>query len=191
MSSFNDTLWSRIVTNWKHKRPESISFEFLDFIEITIQSFKALGGKPLNPNAAAFVPRNPQTVQPRQPTVRSSPSKQLVAKRLYRVPSRHWLLTMLRTCRVMFFNRCMQVRICFSQTMHNKRQYFLPFILLILLCYVHALRKMWIIHFYLKKFYFPANPQAMTLYGGRMTAARLREVGSITSEAIERLHKWV
>ena len=41
----------------------------------------------------------------------------------------------------------------------------------------------------LKTFYFPANPQAMTLYGGRMTAARLREVGSITSEAIERLHK--
>ena len=34
-----------------------------------------------------------------------------------------------------------------------------------------------------------ANPQAMTLYGGRMTAARLREVGSVTSEAIERLHK--
>lgn len=75
MSSFNDTLWSRIVTNWKHKRPESISFEFLDFIEITIQSFKALGGKPLNPNAAAFVPRNPQTVQPRQPTVTIVPKQ--------------------------------------------------------------------------------------------------------------------
>ena len=35
-----------------------------------------------------------------------------------------------------------------------------------------------------------ANPQAMTLYGGRMTSARLREVGSVTSEAIERLHKY-
>lgn len=29
----------------------------------------------------------------------------------------------------------------------------------------------------------------MTLYGGRMTAARLREVGSVTTEAIEKLHK--
>ncbi|XP_052773741.1 transcription termination factor 2-like [Mya arenaria] len=34
-----------------------------------------------------------------------------------------------------------------------------------------------------------ANPQAMQLYGGRMTAARLREVGSVTKEAIEKLHK--
>ena len=34
-----------------------------------------------------------------------------------------------------------------------------------------------------------ANPQMMTLYGGRMTAARLLEVGSVTTEAIERLHK--
>ena len=34
-----------------------------------------------------------------------------------------------------------------------------------------------------------ANPQAMTLYGGRMTAARLREVGSVTKEAIEKLHR--
>ena len=34
-----------------------------------------------------------------------------------------------------------------------------------------------------------ANPQAMTLYGGRMTAARLKEVGSVTKEAIEKLHK--
>ncbi|OWF46662.1 transcription termination factor 2-like [Mizuhopecten yessoensis] len=33
------------------------------------------------------------------------------------------------------------------------------------------------------------NPQAMQLYGGRMTAARLREVGSVTKEAIEKLHK--
>ncbi|XP_059160044.1 transcription termination factor 2-like [Physella acuta] len=33
------------------------------------------------------------------------------------------------------------------------------------------------------------NPQAMTLYGGRMTAQRLKEVGSITTEAIEKLHK--
>ena len=38
--------------------------------------------------------------------------------------------------------------------------------------------------------YFSANPQAMQLYGGRMTAARLREVGSVTKEAIERLHKY-
>ncbi|XP_069139673.1 transcription termination factor 2-like isoform X1 [Argopecten irradians] len=36
---------------------------------------------------------------------------------------------------------------------------------------------------------YAANPQAMQLYGGRMTAARLREVGSITKEAIEKLHK--
>lgn len=36
---------------------------------------------------------------------------------------------------------------------------------------------------------YAANPQAMTLYGGRMTAARLREVGSVTKEAIEKLHK--
>lgn len=36
---------------------------------------------------------------------------------------------------------------------------------------------------------YAANPQAMQLYGGRMTAARLREVGSVTKEAIERLHK--
>ena len=36
---------------------------------------------------------------------------------------------------------------------------------------------------------FLANPQAMTLYGGRMTAARLKEVGSVTKEAIEKLHK--
>ena len=34
-----------------------------------------------------------------------------------------------------------------------------------------------------------ANPQAQTLYGGRMTQARLREVGSVTAEAIEGLHK--
>ncbi|XP_005107364.1 transcription termination factor 2 [Aplysia californica] len=37
--------------------------------------------------------------------------------------------------------------------------------------------------------FFAANPQAMTLYGGRMTAQRLREVGSITTEAIDKLHK--
>ncbi|XP_061170821.1 transcription termination factor 2-like [Saccostrea echinata] len=36
---------------------------------------------------------------------------------------------------------------------------------------------------------YAANPQAQTLYGGRMTAARLREVGSVTKEAIEKLHK--
>ncbi|KAK3610427.1 hypothetical protein CHS0354_016603 [Potamilus streckersoni] len=36
---------------------------------------------------------------------------------------------------------------------------------------------------------YAANPQAMTLYGGRMTAARLREVGSVTKDAIEKLHK--
>ncbi|KAK6185605.1 hypothetical protein SNE40_007803 [Patella caerulea] len=36
---------------------------------------------------------------------------------------------------------------------------------------------------------YAANPQAMTLYGGRMTAARLREVTTITSEALEKLHK--
>ncbi|CAG5131816.1 unnamed protein product, partial [Candidula unifasciata] len=36
---------------------------------------------------------------------------------------------------------------------------------------------------------FASNPQAMTLYGGRMTAQRLREVGSITTEAIDKLHK--
>ncbi|XP_041370526.1 transcription termination factor 2-like [Gigantopelta aegis] len=36
---------------------------------------------------------------------------------------------------------------------------------------------------------YAANPQAMHLYGGRMTAARLRDVGSITKEAIEKLHK--
>ncbi|XP_053407442.1 transcription termination factor 2-like isoform X2 [Mercenaria mercenaria] len=36
---------------------------------------------------------------------------------------------------------------------------------------------------------YAANPQAMQLYGGRMTAARLREVGSVTKEAIEKLHK--
>ena len=34
-----------------------------------------------------------------------------------------------------------------------------------------------------------ANPQAQTLYGGRMTHARLREAGSVTAEAIEGLHK--
>lgn len=34
-----------------------------------------------------------------------------------------------------------------------------------------------------------ANPQAMTLYGGRMTAARLQQVGDVTAEAIERIHK--
>lgn len=31
----------------------------------------------------------------------------------------------------------------------------------------------------------------MQLYGGRMTATRLREVGSITTEALEKIHKWV
>jgi hypothetical protein len=31
----------------------------------------------------------------------------------------------------------------------------------------------------------------MTLYGGKMNAARLKQVGSITEEAIIRLHKWV
>lgn len=36
---------------------------------------------------------------------------------------------------------------------------------------------------------YSANPQAMQLYGGRMTADRLRQVGSVTKEAIERLHK--
>ncbi|XP_064631066.1 transcription termination factor 2-like [Lineus longissimus] len=36
---------------------------------------------------------------------------------------------------------------------------------------------------------YAANPQAMTLYGGRMNAARLKQVGSITEEAIIRLHK--
>ncbi len=36
---------------------------------------------------------------------------------------------------------------------------------------------------------FTANPQMMTLYGGRMTTARLKEVGNITTEALERLHK--
>ncbi|BFY97124.1 hypothetical protein BsWGS_00165 [Bradybaena similaris] len=36
---------------------------------------------------------------------------------------------------------------------------------------------------------FASNPQAMTLYGGRMTAQRLREVGSITTDAIDKLHK--
>ena len=35
-----------------------------------------------------------------------------------------------------------------------------------------------------------ANPQMNSLYGGRMTQARLREVGSVTAEAIERLHKY-
>uniref|UniRef100_A0A2C9K2C0 Transcription termination factor 2 n=1 Tax=Biomphalaria glabrata TaxID=6526 RepID=A0A2C9K2C0_BIOGL len=34
-----------------------------------------------------------------------------------------------------------------------------------------------------------SNPQAMTLYGGRMTAQRMREVGSITTEAIDKIHK--
>ena len=33
-----------------------------------------------------------------------------------------------------------------------------------------------------------ANPQTAALYGGRMTAARLQEVGHVTSEALERLH---
>ncbi|ESO95145.1 hypothetical protein LOTGIDRAFT_232224 [Lottia gigantea] len=36
---------------------------------------------------------------------------------------------------------------------------------------------------------YAANPQAMTLYGGRMTAARLREVTTVTKEALEKLHK--
>jgi hypothetical protein len=36
---------------------------------------------------------------------------------------------------------------------------------------------------------YAANPQAMTLYGGKMNAARLKQVGSITEEAIIRLHK--
>ncbi|KAL3865169.1 hypothetical protein ACJMK2_006788 [Sinanodonta woodiana] len=36
---------------------------------------------------------------------------------------------------------------------------------------------------------YAANPQGMALYGGRMTAARLREVGSVTKDAIEKLHK--
>ena len=40
-------------------------------------------------------------------------------------------------------------------------------------------------------FLLTANPQAMQLYGGRMTAARLKEVGSVTKEAIEKLHKYV
>ncbi|XP_064597391.1 transcription termination factor 2-like [Liolophura sinensis] len=34
-----------------------------------------------------------------------------------------------------------------------------------------------------------ANPQMKTLYGGRMTADRLKEVGSVTKDAIEGLHK--
>lgn len=34
-----------------------------------------------------------------------------------------------------------------------------------------------------------ANPQMKTLYGGRMTADRLKEVGSVTRDAIEGLHK--
>lgn len=42
----------------------------------------------------------------------------------------------------------------------------------------------------LLSFIFIANPQAMQLYGGRMTAARLREVGSVTKEAIEKLHRY-
>ncbi|XP_071090765.1 transcription termination factor 2-like [Haliotis cracherodii] len=36
---------------------------------------------------------------------------------------------------------------------------------------------------------YATNPQAMQLYGGRMTGARLREVSSITKEALEKLHK--
>lgn len=30
-----------------------------------------------------------------------------------------------------------------------------------------------------------------TLYGGRMTTARLREVGSVTNDAIKKIHEWV
>lgn len=36
---------------------------------------------------------------------------------------------------------------------------------------------------------YAANPQALTLYGGRMTAQRLREVGSITTDALNKLHQ--
>ncbi|XP_067657488.1 transcription termination factor 2-like isoform X2 [Haliotis asinina] len=36
---------------------------------------------------------------------------------------------------------------------------------------------------------YATKPQAMQLYGGRMTGARLREVSSITKEALEKLHK--
>ena len=31
----------------------------------------------------------------------------------------------------------------------------------------------------------------MRLYGGRMTKARLNEVGAVTSDALEKLHKYV
>ncbi|KAH9492952.1 transcription termination factor, RNA polymerase II [Bulinus truncatus] len=34
-----------------------------------------------------------------------------------------------------------------------------------------------------------SNPQANTLYGGRMTAQRMREVGMITTDAIDKIHK--
>ncbi|XP_074643058.1 transcription termination factor 2-like [Tubulanus polymorphus] len=40
----------------------------------------------------------------------------------------------------------------------------------------------------LKQMY-AANPQAMTLYGGRMTKDRLKQVGAVTTDALERLHK--
>ncbi|KAK3765709.1 hypothetical protein RRG08_026184 [Elysia crispata] len=36
---------------------------------------------------------------------------------------------------------------------------------------------------------YAANPQALTLYGGRMTVQRLREVGSITTDALNKLHQ--
>ncbi|GFN88634.1 transcription termination factor 2 [Plakobranchus ocellatus] len=36
---------------------------------------------------------------------------------------------------------------------------------------------------------YAANPQALTLYGGRMTAQRLREVGTITTDAVNKLHQ--
>ncbi|XP_013392990.1 transcription termination factor 2 isoform X2 [Lingula anatina] len=36
---------------------------------------------------------------------------------------------------------------------------------------------------------YAANPQAMTLYQGRMTASKMRQVGAVTAEAIETIHR--
>lgn len=43
-------------------------------------------------------------------------------------------------------------------------------------------------HPHLMAYQYAANPQMQTLYGGRMTTARLREVGSVTNDAIKKLH---
>ena len=110
----------------------------------------------MNPNAAAFVPRNPQMVHPRQPTVAVVP-KQTVSGQAIIPGTKQTLITNHVThlpshvLQQMYAGKIMYL----LAKVHEKRQYFSPFMLLINIgictCFV---KKTLTMHIYCKNVFF-------------------------------------